>query len=569
MATRTGKRSRYILTEGDKKIFQLASNPRNGVGLNYFVSYYMSGRELKPWQWFFTHSSQLDLTAIAGTGSGKTMAVALSAMSWAAMTPKYAFMNLAPTAWQANIMAEMIMREAADKPYERFIKSHTTRPYPVITIENDLIGESVLYFMSADNDAKRIQGIEIDAANIDEAGQILNPYQLMGMVSTRMRGNVPVAQGIFRNRQKRLSMTTASYLESPPWLWDRMDKAITDPENFISFQVKSSESGTLSDEDIEIYKRRVPEDQQSALLDAERPIGRGVHFNLDTVTACEDMVFNSIMNYHVLENSPPTPDWIYDEAPGCGCVKYEKPPSSDRTYWMIGDPGQGNPPRRNSPAILVADMTEFPSKPIEIVAFNWIFGNGSYDPFKFNYQRLAAKYHPDEMLVDNTGQQSLWDEQIFLNLGLWVTGINFSSIKNGMLLALIQLIERRKILFPYVQGFRSQLVGYDLTRDDELAQDITVCFMMLAFHARRVLWQNVEEETDTAYHNNNPATLSSALNYRSGGVRTARTPQTVLSPEEEMLTYDGFIRSFIDSGFDFDSLSGRTIPVLSGEPKSK
>lgn len=482
------------LTDSELDIFKRAANVYAG-GVNWFTKYYFN-RELVPWQFYFHHAKQLDITVIGGVGSGKTTGAGLSAAVWAASTPRFAFMNLAPTAWQSRIMYEIILREAADNPFEKFIVKATSKPYPVIVLKNPIIGESKLYFMSAADDARRIQGIEVDTVNIDEAGQILNPFQLMGMVSSRMRGNVPIGRGRVRPRLKRLSMTTASYLEAPPWLWARMDAGLTDPKNFLSMSVKSASAGTLSEEDIELYKRRIPPDQQAALMDAEKPLGAGEHFNLQTVSQCEDMELNRNIQYHLLEKDVPSKGWRYEEAPGVGCVHYEKPQENGRQYLLIGDPGQGNPPKRNAAVVIVLDITGFPNNPCEVVYFDWVFGHGSYEPFKASYSFAWKKYRPINALVDNTGTQALWDEQIFLNMGIWVDGVNFSGLKNAMLTSLIQLIQRQKIRFPYIQGFRSQLIGYSIAKDNKIAQDIVAALMMGAFYLRRQLWQEIEEKIE-------------------------------------------------------------------------
>jgi len=129
-----------------------------------------------------------------------------------------------------------------------------------------------------------------------------------------------------------------------------------------------------------------------------------------------------------------------------------------------------------------------------MVYFDWVMGHGSYEPFKASYAFAWDKYHPIAALVDSTGTQSLWDEQIFLNMGIWVEGMNFSGQKHAMLTSLIQLIQRQKIRFPYIQGVRSQLISYSISQDGKLAQDIVATLMMAAFYLRRHLWQEVEEK---------------------------------------------------------------------------
>jgi len=87
----------YQLTLGDKELFRKAADPGNGVGVNYFTSFYFGGREMRPWQWMFHHAAQSQLSVVGGVGSGKTIGAGLSYATWAATTPMYKFMSLAPT----------------------------------------------------------------------------------------------------------------------------------------------------------------------------------------------------------------------------------------------------------------------------------------------------------------------------------------------------------------------------------------------------------------------------------------------------------------------------------------
>jgi len=362
----------YNLSHGDKQIFAKAADPSDGVGVNWFTSFYFGGRELRSWQWAFHHAAQRQITVVGGVGSGKTVGAGLSYATWCATTPMFKFMNLAPTGWQSKLMYEAVMRESIGREFERFIFKTIERPYPTIIFKSDYIGESRMEFMSAadcvsgdtilktmspngdlidsplsieematkgiaptvvawdhygtrfrfakakvpyhkgkkplfevtlksgqsikvaenhrffhryewksmreilnntlenpveigvfrdwafcheeidsvkelpeqdyfdlevprfcnyvahdfvnHNSAERIQGWEGDAMNLDEAGVLMDGDWLLIMMVTRMRGNVPIPQGGFRPRLKKMSVITANYDFAPPWLWARMDK---------------------------------------------------------------------------------------------------------------------------------------------------------------------------------------------------------------------------------------------------------------------------------------------------------------------------------------------------------
>ena len=185
-----------------------------------------------------------------------------------------------------------------------------------------------------------------------------------------------------------------------------------------------------------------------------------------------------------------------------------------RRYLLVGDPGQGNPPERNAPCIIVWDITDFPQQPCTLRFFKWVYGQGNYEPFKLAYKYAWDTYRPVEALVDSTGAQSLWNEQIFLNMGLWVDGVDFSGNKDAMLVASLQQVQRGLFQWPYIQGLRSQLVRYNIaedTRNSKLPQDIVAVIMMTSFHLRRYLWEDVEAKHEPA----EPVLLSSARNTRA------------------------------------------------------
>jgi hypothetical protein len=192
-----------------------------------------------------------------------------------------------------------------------------------------------------------------------------------------------------------------------------------------------------------------------------------------------------------------------------------------RQYILLGDPGQGNPPHRNAGVIIVWDVTEFPVRPATLRYFKWVYGSGSYDPFKLAYKYAWDTYRPIEALVDSTGTQKLWDEQIFIQMGIWADGMDFSGLKQGMLVAAVQAVQQQQLRWPYILGFRSQLVRYSLAEDgtnSKLPQDIVAVIMMTAWHLRNYLWRKLSEEQEEK----EPVRLSSTRSLRSP-VSTSRT----------------------------------------------
>jgi hypothetical protein len=258
--------------------------------------------------------------------------------------------------------------------------------------------------------------------------------------------------------------------------------------------VKSEDN--LSAEDISDFKLVIPKDQWETVLEGKKPEGSGEHFHVSSVSACEDWSLNRHAQYHLLEKETPTPDWAYEESSGAGCTHWEMPGEArkGRQYLLIGDPGSDNPPRRNAGVVWVLDITDFPKRKATLVYFKWVYGYGTYDNFLTAYKYAYHKYRPTDALIDSTGTQKLWNEQVLLDRGIIAAGMNFSGDKKGMLVAAMRLVERQLIRWPYIQGIRSQLLTYKLAEDNKLPQDIVAVLMMAAYHLRMYQWEDYAEE---------------------------------------------------------------------------
>lgn len=501
----------YQLSPSDLEIFRRASDPTDGIGINWFIKHYFGGRELREWQFYWHHARQTQLTCIGGVGSGKTVGAGLSYAAFAAMTPGYEYMNIAPTAWQSALQYRAILAEASDKPFEKFIYKYVERPYPKITLRHNGIGESTMWFMSAADDAERISGVSLDAANLDEAGVLVDGTWLLTILISRLRGTVNMKGNRLRARQRRLSAITMNYDFAPPWLWARMDQMFDNPEYFLSMIVKSEDN--LTPEDIASFKLVIPKSQWDVILEGKKPEGSGDHFHISSVSACEDWTLNRHAQYHLLEKTVPTPDWAYEENTGAGCTHWEMPSQArqGRQYLQIGDPGSSNPPGRNAGVVWVLDITDFPRQKATLVYFKWTYGYGTYDNFLNAYEYAYHKYHPVDALIDSTGTQKLWNEQVLLDRGIQAVGLNFSGDKKGMLVAAMRLVERQMIRWPYIQGIRSQLLIYVLADDNKLPQDIVATLMMAAYFLRMYQWEDYAEQSSP----DEPVVMSSARDTRS------------------------------------------------------
>jgi hypothetical protein len=154
-----------------------------------------------------------------------------------------------------------------------------------------------------------------------------------------------------------------------------------------------------------------------------------------------------------------------------------------------------------------------------LVYFKWVYGHGTYDNFLTAYEYAYRKYRPMDALIDSTGTQKLWNEQVLLDRGIVAAGMNFSGDKKGMLVAAMRLVERQLIRWPYIQGIRGQLLTYKLAEDNKLPQDIVAVLMMAAYFLRMYQWEEYAEE----HQPETPVVMSPAHDAHN----TVLTPRTV------------------------------------------
>jgi len=187
-----------------------------------------------------------------------------------------------------------------------------------------------------------------------------------------------------------------------------------------------------------------------------------------------------------------------------------------RVYCTIGDPGQGNPPDRNSAPIMVWDITDFPKAPAVMRAFYWVAGNGSIMPFFQEMLRLNDIYQTkDRCAFDSTGTQKGQNELAFANFGIMAEPMDMAV--NGKMFAINSLkmfLGRGLIKFPYIAHLGNQLTNYRIP-DNKIRQDLVMCIAMSASYIRRYFYYDAvaadEEEqarvrssvfTTDRYHRN-------------------------------------------------------------------
>jgi hypothetical protein len=497
------------------------------------------------WQKLVHSAEQKDITVIGGFGTGKTLGVGIMACIWATiLQPDFMFLNVAPKAWQAKQMYDLILKWARNTRFEDLIWEKPRKPHPRIVIRYRIgrgLYESTLEFMSADRDATGILSWEGDWINIDEAGQLDNLDEIITYVGSRLRGSV---RG--RERLGRFSMMSNSWDNFD--LWEYFDRASGDPENFLSIVVSSRHNHNITPDQLEKMLARIPKDERERFIDGARPEGRGKFFDRESIYACEDPYAKEIIEEQIEKERP---HYAMDGIYGAGIVHYKTPPVDKRLYMLFGDPGTGTAPRRNAPCIMVWDATEFPRQAANLVAFWWGNGGGRIAPFVHMLMEWVALYKPVRAYIDSTAVQknmaALINEHIFrerfrdsedgitqpgylspLGQVSGIGGMDFSGAgKNVQLQAARLFIENNLVRWPkFIIGIRSQLSNYDPEKDRKIAQDVVATFGMSCHGIRGYFHVDPQDLLEAATKRADPE----AFRYRrlSDTARSRRIPRTTV-----------------------------------------
>lgn len=466
------------------------------------------------WQKNVHNAAQKRIMVIGGFGSGKTRGIAMSACVWAMTTRDFKFMNAAPRAWQSELMYNFIMESAEQTPFKRLIYRAPQRPYPKIELRfwvGNVLISSTLEFMSVDKNANQLLSWEGDWANIDEAGLLDDLEGTIRNLGSRMRGSVNQ-----RPRLGRLSMASNSW--DNPEMWMRYDMASSLPDEYLSITVSTRHNHNITEEQLRFMLKDIPEDEHDRFIDGTRPEGRGNYFSKTRVFNCESQYYGEFIVDAVNRRLE---GYELRTSYGAGVTMFQVPPAADHNYILIGDPGIGDAPARNAPALMVWDVHDFPTYKANLAAFWWGHGNGSITPFNTMLIQFMSQYNPIYTGIDSTGPQRNSAE--ILNTYLFskrlsketyddmfggvdlshvanpqINGLDFSGAKKASYLVSGRLVlEAGLVTWPkFVLGMRSQLTNYDPTKDKtgetKIPQDLVAAFCMSAYVFR--VWFSVDDK---------------------------------------------------------------------------
>lgn len=532
-----------ILTPSEVEIINLSKDDPN-IYTDYFFRQYGGEQGWRydynfvpegAWQLRVDLAAQRDITVIGGFATGKTVGMGVSACKWAGTTRDFRFLNIAPTLWQSEMMYRAILELSRNTRFEQLIWKKPSRPHPKIIIRffiGTILYESTMEFMSVDKDATSILSWEGDWINIDEGGLLDNLAEISAHVGSRLRGTV---KG--RERLGRFSIISNSWDNYE--LWRRFDMAFSQPEEFLSIVVSSKHNKNVTERQLKRMIERIPPEDRQRFIEGSRPEGRGKYFSPESIYKCEDAEGGEFIKDRVKNHSP---GYRLVFQHGIGVTLMERPSNPRHMYMLLGDPGIDDAPKRNSPVLMLWDVSSFPSVPATLVAFWWGSGNRNIGPFVERMLEWMERYKPVYTGIDSTGPQKnmafLINEYLFqrkfgteederasfdspTGVVTGIGGLDFSGAKKpAYLMAARLLLEGGLLSFPkIITGIRSQLSNYDLERDKKIPQDIVATIAMSAHAIRTYFHIDPKELLATVDQVEAKPTLETGRNAR----RSSRT----------------------------------------------
>ena len=498
-----------ILTEADEQLLVAALRENGGYSLA--SEWYLYGTKPLPKQWGFHHAPAANVTWLGGIACGKTRGVADSYMMDCLSIPYFQALNTSVTSVQAELAFEMATEWIeSNERLEHLIDNVSLRPYPQIDFKN----YSSWIFRTAGKDARFIRGQEFDRINYDEAG-----LDYDGISLKTLRGRLRGIRLDGSTRMARLDVTTSP--TDAPWLRERFYKGdsshhTADLEHYNSIRSTIYENIHLTKQQIHLMEA----DYTDEMVDVEL-LGMFPDYGMTTfprmhVDACTEQALNDMMTEATRpETGKPKPGWKVEVHPRHGITHFEMPPEQEGLYLLAGDPGTGDPPKRNAACNLVIRVDR---KPWTVVYFDWVYGRGSYNPFLSSFKYAIDKYAPVYKGIDTTGTQKAIDELAFENEGIIVDGINFASDKQAMINALSIAVTNHWFQWPLIKGLQFQMRHYrrDMdTKNNKQPQDIVMTLGIAAFLARYMPGE-ITDAANVRRNNGRPSRRTRSRRVRRG-----------------------------------------------------
>jgi hypothetical protein len=429
-------------------------------------------------------------TVIGGFGSGKTLGCVLSALVKAIQLPGYRCFVLAPEKKQVAefyVLCRALLEGTLYK--ERFIMGMRENPNPAIMISHDGIGVSTIECFPIANKPDTLRTLTGDEIIVDQAEhKQLHLEEIIRSAGTRLRGRVG-------KRSRVGTITFLANADDNDELWDIYDRPSVDKGNYLSLAPSSYDNPFLTDRDIKRFELTVGNSKElrDQYMKGNRPLGDGMWFSRQTLQALKAPHLDEKMK-RLIDNAEVGEGPIYKEEPQIGVVEWLLPYEEGHTYLVTSDPGTDKPPNRDSPVILVWDITGFPGQganriPAKIVGFVWFDGNKSIETWATRYQLTVRQYKAHlQNGFDATGFQSGYDTWMPYIADLFPEKFNMAGNGKALCLNAARILTTKAMIeIPVaLSPLLNQLSRYALPEPKHARQDLVMAFAMGCWWMQRL-----------------------------------------------------------------------------------
>ncbi len=435
--------------------------------------------------------------AVTGAGTGKTTEVAIAALTYCALYPGFRFLNVAPTATQADLMLGEVDKWASNTQFAKLIKrTRGVNPLWVqrtglttIAVEVHEGYPSTFVCQTIGRQGKGILGGERDWINVDETQLVDDLERVREIFATRLRGTR--STGIPR-WSKQTYITNPGRNPELISMMEQLDEAVKNgSENILVLRTVDSS------ENIYLTKRQL--DNQRKSLVSGRSIDRWIGGDLAAVFA-DGELSEDLLELCRSKNMDAFVDefGVFDDV--VGLVQYEMEWDPSKSYIVIGDVGKSSRitlSSQNVPCVMVFEMpNDFLDKPCRMVAFYWFDGGGSYKTFLNVTKRAMLKYR-SQLYYDATNVQTAMEDFDDAYGKLPTTPIFFSGgvgPKRWAISVLIMMMSDKLFEWPYIKAFWHQARIFDPSNRKNASDIIaTLLVMLLAFRVEATLLDKLVE----------------------------------------------------------------------------
>lgn len=439
------------------------------------VFFFPHGTRLLPWHLGMHRNESGIQVVIGGYGSGKTLGKLILMLVRAITLRGYAGLGLGPWAIQAGEIYDLINLLISGTIFEdRFVRRAASKPNPIIEFGHDGIGRTKISCYPVLENTQKLLSVTADEAIVDQVEQFENIDEAIRHIGSRFRGLV-------QGRPRIGQMTLVANSTDHPTLWDIYDEGQTDNRHVWSLSPMTFDNIYLTMADLVRYQRQVGSSAESIRVHmmGGRPIGGGEIFPASSLALCKDDSYDQLLSDKISQGARGYESRI---AQRVDTYYFSTPYKEGELYAVVADPGWGNPPERNSPAVSVWQITGFPNVPAKMVAFHWLFAEGSPLPWLNQYKEWVNTYHALGFnAFDATGFQAGYEKMTDISNVLPMPVILNASTKYRYLNLYKRWMSEGKFNVPsMISHWYSQHAKYKLP-DEKLRQDLVS--MMLAMSA--------------------------------------------------------------------------------------